>query len=154
MKQLPSSTLNLSSVWARFRKIRRILSHHHRKKRTSSVFFLQLLVHNLPRLPNQALQRFPNQALQVKRALRREKKQKQLSLNCGLKPQDLGLGRSHSGEARSGSIYPRLCGGWLAEIEYATRDDMDRSGFVFDSKRMAFEILASSMTGNAEDHPS
>ena len=85
MKQLPSSTLNLSSVWARLRKIRRIRSHHHRKKRTSSVFLLQLLVHNLPRLPNQALQRFPNQALQVKRAHRREKKQNQLSLNRGLK---------------------------------------------------------------------
>ena len=33
-------------------------------------------------------------------------------------------------------------------------DDMDRSGVVFDSKRMAFETVASRMRGNAEGHPS
>ena len=44
----------------------------------------------------------------------------------------------------SGSVHPKLVGEWLAEFYCVTCvDDLDRSGFAFDTDRMEFEPLES-----------
>ena len=44
----------------------------------------------------------------------------------------------------SGSVHPKFVGEWLAEIDYVTCvDDLDRSGFAFDTDRMEFKPLDS-----------
>ena len=47
-------------------------------------------------------------------------------------------------EVMSGSVHPKFVREWLAEIDHVTRvDDLDRSGFAFDTDRTAFEPLDS-----------